>query len=76
MTDLISVIMPCYNMERFVERSIASLQAQTYPHWELLVVDDGSEPGNFIPSGCGRLSDQAGFPRKERRNRQRQKYRS
>ncbi len=42
MTDLISVIMPCYNMERFVERSIASLQAQTYPHWELLVVDDGS----------------------------------
>ena len=39
---LISIIMPCYNMESFLRRTIASVQAQTYPNWELLVTDDGS----------------------------------
>lgn len=39
---LVSVIMPCYNMERFVTETIASVQRQTYPHWELLIVDDAS----------------------------------
>ncbi len=39
---LVSVIMPCYNMESYVADSIASVQQQTYPHWELLIVDDAS----------------------------------
>ena len=39
---LVSVIMPCYNMESYVSDSIASVQRQTYPHWELLIVDDAS----------------------------------
>ncbi len=39
---LVSVIMPCYNMERFISNSIQSVQGQTYPHWELLIVDDTS----------------------------------
>ena len=39
---LVSVIMPCYNMERFISETIASVQRQTYPHWELLIVDDAS----------------------------------
>lgn len=39
---LVSVIMPCYNMERFISDTIASVQRQTYPHWELLIVDDAS----------------------------------
>ena len=39
---LVSIIMPCYNMESFLRRTIASVQAQTYPCWELLVTDDGS----------------------------------
>ncbi len=34
--------MPCYNMESYVADSIASVQQQTYPHWELLIVDDAS----------------------------------
>ncbi len=42
---LVSVIMPCYNMERFVTETIASVQRQTYPHWELLIVDDASTDG-------------------------------
>ena len=39
---LVSVIMPCYNMESYVADSIASVKQQTYPHWELLIVDDAS----------------------------------
>lgn len=39
---LVSVIMPCYNMERFISETIASVQRQTYPYWELLIVDDAS----------------------------------
>lgn len=39
---LISVIMPCYNMERFVSETIDSVRRQTYPNWELCVVDDAS----------------------------------
>ncbi len=39
---LVSVIMPMHNSEKFVGKAIESVMGQTYPHWELLVVDDGS----------------------------------
>ncbi|MGP1447302.1 MAG: glycosyltransferase family 2 protein [Candidatus Limimorpha sp.] len=39
---LVSVIMPCYNMEKFIASSIESVILQTYPHWELVIVDDAS----------------------------------
>lgn len=39
---LISVIMPCYNQARFLPEAVASLQAQLYPHWECIIVNDGS----------------------------------
>ena len=39
---LISVIMPCYNMEKYISDSIMSVRQQTYPNWELLIVDDNS----------------------------------
>lgn len=38
----VSIIMPVYNAERYLQRSIRSIQAQTYDDWELLIVDDGS----------------------------------
>ena len=34
--------MPVYNAEAFVAEAIESVLAQTYPHWELIIVDDGS----------------------------------
>jgi glycosyltransferase involved in cell wall biosynthesis len=38
----VSVIMPFLDLERFLAESIESVRAQTYPHWELLLIDDGS----------------------------------
>ena len=42
MTPLVSIIMPCYNAERYIAQSIESVLAQTYPNWELLITDDCS----------------------------------
>jgi Glycosyl transferase family 2 len=38
----VSVIMPAYNAAKTIAETIATLQAQTFPHWQLIVVDDGS----------------------------------
>ena len=38
----ISVIMPAYNSEQFIQRSINCVRQQSYSDWELIIVDDGS----------------------------------
>ncbi len=41
--DLISIIMPTYNCSKFIGKSIESVLNQTYPKWELIIVDDHSD---------------------------------
>ena len=53
---LISVIVPVYNIEKYLERCVRSICAQTYQNLEILLVDDGSMDG----SGeiCDRLAEE------------------
>lgn len=46
--DLISVTIPAYNHEKYVEECIRSIIAQTYQNIELLIIDDGSKDGTFV----------------------------
>ena len=42
MTAICSVLIPAYNAEDTLVRALASLQAQSEPAWEAIVIDDGS----------------------------------
>ncbi|EJT6151354.1 glycosyltransferase family 2 protein [Clostridium perfringens] len=42
MQDLVSIIMPSYNTAKYISETIESVQSQTYPFWELIIVDDCS----------------------------------
>lgn len=48
---VVSVIVPIYNVEKDLHRCIDSLQNQTYPYLEIILVDDGS------PDKCGEICD-------------------
>ena len=41
--NLISIVTPMYNGEKYVEETIQSVLKQTYPNWEMVIVDDGSK---------------------------------
>ena len=43
---LISIVIPVYNVEHLVKDCIASILAQTYPHFEVILVNDGSTDGS------------------------------
>lgn len=40
--NLVSIIIPCYNYGWLLPETLDSVLAQTYPHWECLIIDDGS----------------------------------
>lgn len=45
MKELISVIIPAYNIEQYIERCLESVCGQTYSRLEIIVIDDGSSDG-------------------------------
>ena len=48
MHGLVSIIVPVYNVEQYLDRCISSLVGQTYAELEILLVDDGSTDGSGI----------------------------
>lgn len=56
---LISVIVPIYNVEKYIYKSIESVRNQTYQNLEIILVDDGSQ------DNCGRIADE--FAQKDKR---------
>ena len=52
MNPLISVIVPCYNVEQYLPKCINSILNQTYKNLEVWLVDDGS------PDRCGEICDE------------------
>ena len=52
MNELISVIVPIYNVEEYLPNCIESILRQTYKHLEIVLVDDGS------PDRCGEICEE------------------
>lgn len=50
---LVSVITPTYKRPEKLAAAIRSVMAQSYPHWEMLVVDDGSETAESVVAEIG-----------------------
>lgn len=59
MNSMVSIIVPVYNVEKYLEHCINSIIHQTYPNLEIILVDDGS------PDNCGDICDE--FAKKDKR---------
>lgn len=50
--DLISIVIPVYKVEKYLEKCIESVLKQTYTNLQIILVDDGS------PDNCGKICDE------------------
>ena len=51
MKDLVSIVVPIYNVEKYLDRCLDSIVAQTYRNLDIILVDDGS------PDSCPQMCD-------------------
>lgn len=49
---LVTIIVPVYKVEKYLRRCLDNIVAQTYTHFEVILVDDGS------PDRCGEICDE------------------
>jgi glycosyltransferase involved in cell wall biosynthesis len=47
MMDKISIVVPAYNVEKYIENTVKSICEQTYRNLEIILVDDGSKDGTY-----------------------------
>ena len=59
MKEKVSILMPIYNVEKYLRECIDSIIIQTYSNFELILVDDGS------PDNCGKIIDE--YEKKDKR---------
>lgn len=59
MKELVSIIVPVYNVKSYIVATIESVLAQTYTNWELLLIEDGSTDGTkeLVEAYLRELSD-------------------
>ena len=63
----VSVIVPCYNQSQYLSQALESVQTQTYPNWECVIVDDGS-PDDTAVIAAGFCSKDSRFKYLKREN--------
>ena len=52
MQPKLSVIIPVYNVEKYIRQCLDSVYSQTFRDFEVIIIDDGS------PDNCGKICDE------------------